>query len=117
MKTVPLVFYKGKERIVIGEAFVEWDEDDISVRATIKDEFLDALVPLVSAKGVSEAVINTDYSIGFPFAKESISAQHARLFGVPVPSEESINKWAATIEGRIGRQIVDGDPVDPNKSL
>lgn len=98
MKTIPLVIYKGEERIVIGEAFVEWDEDDITVRASIKDEFLSALEPLVSVKGVSEGVIHSDFSIGVSAPGESIAAQHARLYGAPVVTRESIAAWNETVK-------------------
>lgn len=100
LKTVPLVIYRGEERVVIGEAFVEWDEDDITVRATIKDEFLTALEPLVSVKGISEGVIHPDFSIGFPFEKETISEQHARMYGAPAVTRESIAAWNETVKVR-----------------
>jgi hypothetical protein len=79
LKTVPLVMYKDGQRTVIGEAEVEDDGNDLVVRGTIHPEFASLLDNRLEEES-------------------SVSARHAKEYGVPLATSFSIGAWAKEVE-------------------
>jgi hypothetical protein len=78
-RTVPIVVYKGGERIVVGEAtLAKGVGSDLVASARIDSNHIGMLVPLE--------------------AKTSVTAQHAAAFGVAKATPDSIGAWARMVE-------------------